>query len=260
MSVYGGDSWAREAQSRKRRIDVLMSEGINKADSHRLANGKYACLVCPNRPVLDTLPMLTTHNQGARHQAAASKLREKEISKQEEIQKRIALSEASSASNDDVKASLYCSAPLTSPLLQKTRKSTADALANRNCALGETTVLDAGNNHNFDPKSKYKPFFESLHAKNAKMAVEKIETTTQHLHTRPDRTANVSAFMQSNITASSCSISQHQLDLQKQREKELKLREAGWRRDGQGSWFREENVEFDSDEEDPNICLGISGS
>lgn len=42
---------------------------------------------------------------------------------------------------------------------------------------------------------------------------------------------------------------------QERRERELKFTSAGWKRDGHGKWFKDENVEFDSDEEDPNLCL-----
>lgn len=59
MSVYGGDSWGREAQYRKRRVDDLLIEGINASAYKKLPNGKFSCLVCPQKPVLDTPLMLS---------------------------------------------------------------------------------------------------------------------------------------------------------------------------------------------------------
>lgn len=59
MSVYGGDSWAREAQYRKRRVDDLAVEGIESSSYRKLSSGKYACLICPHNPVLDTPLMLS---------------------------------------------------------------------------------------------------------------------------------------------------------------------------------------------------------
>ncbi|CAD6265161.1 unnamed protein product [Miscanthus lutarioriparius] len=65
MSVFGGDSWARDAQQRKRRLDDLLlpttaSSSPSTPDSFRkLPNGKLACLICPHRPVLDTPLMLS---------------------------------------------------------------------------------------------------------------------------------------------------------------------------------------------------------
>lgn len=244
-----------EMDRRKRRIDLLLSERLDEAHSQRLANGKYACLICPSRPVVDTLPMLTMHNQGARHQAAALKLKEKEISKQEEIQKRIALYEPSVTSIDTINVPVHCTSSFTSPLLAKTRKSSADVLANSMNASGNISM----------PKSdqpficKKKPFFASLYAKNVKTADQKTDSPVQHLQVRTDENSNATVNLQSNSKAVSGTVNEQQLDFQKQKQKELKFREAGWRRDGQGSWFREENVEFDSDEDDPNFSLGTNG-
>lgn len=58
MSVFGGDSWAREAQYRKRRVDDLIVEGIDASSSKKLPSGKFVCLLCSHRPVLDTPLML----------------------------------------------------------------------------------------------------------------------------------------------------------------------------------------------------------
>lgn len=59
MSVFGGDSWAREAQYRKRRVDDLVVQGFDGSSYMKLSNGKYACLVCPHNPVLDSSLMLS---------------------------------------------------------------------------------------------------------------------------------------------------------------------------------------------------------
>jgi len=65
MSVFGGDNWARDAQQRKRRLDDLMlpapasSSPSTPESFRRLPNGKLACLVFPNRPVLDSPLMLS---------------------------------------------------------------------------------------------------------------------------------------------------------------------------------------------------------
>ena len=69
MSVFGGDSWARDAQQRKRRLDDLMlpapasSSPSTPESFRRLPNGKLACLVCPHRPVLDSPLMLSVSQQ-----------------------------------------------------------------------------------------------------------------------------------------------------------------------------------------------------
>ncbi|GLJ48603.1 hypothetical protein SUGI_1025540 [Cryptomeria japonica] len=251
MSVYGGDSWAPEAYCRKRRIDLLLSNQLDESHSHKLPNGKYVCLVCSNRPVLDTVSMLTMHNQGARHQAAASKLKEKEVSKQEEITKRIALSETSTTYNntlDNYSGSFKC------PLIEKTRKGAADVLSNGKNASGNTL------NPKFDRTLNYakKPFFESLNVKNVNRCDQKTDSTVCHSEVNKDVNSNMTSFAQINSNVVSNVVHEQKLNIQEQRDRELKFRAAGWRRDGKGGWFREENVEFDSDEEDPNVILQTS--
>ena len=60
MSVFGGDSWGREAQHRKRRLDdLLLEELIDGSSYKKLSNGKYACLVCSHSPILDSPLMLS---------------------------------------------------------------------------------------------------------------------------------------------------------------------------------------------------------
>ncbi|XP_030958852.1 uncharacterized protein LOC115980773 [Quercus lobata] len=58
------------------------------------------------------------------------------------------------------------------------------------------------------------------------------------------------------IQATDKVVVQLHLDFREHRERELKFTAAGWKCDCQGKWFRDENVEFDSDEDDPNVCLG----
>jgi hypothetical protein len=62
MSTYGGDSWVPEAMHRKHQVDQLLAD-VHHLERYsnqwrRLSNGRFACLVCPHRPVLDTFPML----------------------------------------------------------------------------------------------------------------------------------------------------------------------------------------------------------
>ncbi|KAJ4761023.1 Sodium channel modifier 1 [Rhynchospora pubera] len=187
MSVYGGDSWGREAQQRKRRVDDLLSSSSNASSSFKkLSSGKFVCLVCPHNPVLDSSLMLSVHNKGSRHVAAQAKQKENELWRQQELNKRIALSSKTkiqpktTSSNNHVK-----------PLVEQTR----------------TTILEL-------QSTKF-----TLNAKDAA----------------------------SNDSHSSISS-------RERRQKELKFIAAGWKRDCHGKWFRDENVEFDSDEEDPNVC------
>jgi hypothetical protein len=69
MSVFGGDSWGREAQHRKRKVDELLLSAPSVASSSsslspspsfkKLSSGKFVCLVCPHNPVVDSALMLS---------------------------------------------------------------------------------------------------------------------------------------------------------------------------------------------------------
>lgn len=43
-------------------------DNIPKGEATRVRNGKLACLVCPNKPVMDTLQMLAVHRSSKKHQ------------------------------------------------------------------------------------------------------------------------------------------------------------------------------------------------
>ncbi|KAJ8766639.1 hypothetical protein K2173_001159 [Erythroxylum novogranatense] len=211
MSVFGGDSWAREAQHRKRRVE------------EKLSNGKFTCLVCPHNPVLDSLIMLNMHRKGSRHLAAESRLKERELSRQNEISKRLALSDPPGGSNNSGNSSKRVQLP-SKPLIDHTRKAASEALCKK-------LPQESSESQKFDAKSS------QVHVKNAAIIPRVIRSypATQ---------------------ASSVSHTPEELDLRARRDRELKFIEAGWKRDCHGRWFKDENVEFDSDEEDPNVCLG----
>ncbi|XP_015874249.3 uncharacterized protein LOC107411215 isoform X3 [Ziziphus jujuba] len=196
MSVFGGDNWAREAQQRKRRVEDVVADGLDASSYKKLSNGKFACLLCSHSPVLDSPLMLSMHCKGSRHRAAESRLKERELARQNEMNKRIALSDSSGG----------------------TAKS-------RTC------------NQKFESGSK--------------PLIEQVLRAASGIFTHRDSPEELkSRDLESNVVA------QQHLDYQERRERELKFTAAGWKRDCYGKWYKDENVEFDSDEEDPNICLG----
>ncbi|XP_047983442.1 sodium channel modifier 1-like [Salvia hispanica] len=209
MSVYGGDSWAREAQHRKRNVDDLMIERIDSSIYKKLSSGKFACLVCPTNPVLDSPTMLSTHVSGSQHQAAELRRKSRELAKQEEVKKRLALSGLVSAKAPAIKQLKSTS----KPLIEQARKAVFDAISG-SVAIPEVmpTVANLG-----------RPFVGD-NGSNADGVVREVQPLNYRLR----------------------------------QERELKFTAAGWIRDCHGRWFKDENVEFDSDEEDPNIVLNES--
>ncbi|KAK8930920.1 hypothetical protein KSP39_PZI016702 [Platanthera zijinensis] len=223
MSVFGGDSWVPEAQHRKRRVDDLMLSS-SSSSYKKLANGKFACLVCPHNPVLDSPLILSMHMKGSRHTAAETKLKGKELSMHEELNKRIALSgDSKKFSNSSVSFSkLLDSTMQTKPLIAKTRQAILEAQCHW---INEHNVKDfSTRSQQFQPTSSVVP-------------------------------ANYNESISERIAVADSTVSNWNTEIQKKLEKELQFTAAGWKRDGHGKWYRDKNVEFDSDEEDPNFCF-----
>ncbi|WOL08772.1 sodium channel modifier 1 [Canna indica] len=246
MSTFGGDSWAREAQNRKRRVDDLMLSTSSSGDASspsfkKLSSGKYACLVCSHNPILDTPLMLSIHNKGSRHIAAQSRVREKELVKQDELHKRTALSadacslSSSSSSTLQAKHSGHHDKPLT----QKTVK----------------VILEAQSNvENPDVAS-------TIHNSKTRSALCDPKFIPTNVIREPSGNVSLQSSMSNEKkllmagTADQKMLVDWHSELRKRQEKELKFTAAGWKRDCHGKWYKDENVEFDSDEEDPNITL-----
>ncbi|KAK4345379.1 hypothetical protein RND71_035555 [Anisodus tanguticus] len=220
MSVFGGDSWAREAQCRKRRVDELMVDNIDSSAYKKLSTGKFACLVCPHRPVLDNSLMLSVHVKGSSHRAAESRLRERELGRQDEINKRIALSECGTATSRTLRSSQLCKSA-SKPLIERTRKAASDIL-HQNLKPSTASEVD-------------------------EIKCNKGDTTSGLENKRNSQCVQIGVATNQSIMPQA-----YNWEL---RERELKFTSAGWKRDGHGRWFKDENVEFDSDEEDPNLCL-----
>ncbi|KAL1534685.1 sodium channel modifier 1-like [Salvia divinorum] len=221
MSVYGGDSWAREAQHRKRKVDDLMIEGVDSSIYKKLSSGNFACLVCPTNPVLDSPTMLSTHVSGSRHQAAELRRKNRDLAKQEEVKKRLALSDCVTAKAPANTAAKQLKST-SEPLIEQARKAVLDVISGK-VALPEVkpTAANLGRPCVGDNGSNAEPV--GVEAK-LKGVVREVQPLNYRLH----------------------------------QERELKFTAAGWKRDCHGRWFKDENVEFDSDEEDPNIVLNES--
>ena len=62
-----GDDWSQLNVLKKRRVGDLRASYIPEDEALMLRDGRFACAICPHRPVLDTLAMLTAHRAGKKH-------------------------------------------------------------------------------------------------------------------------------------------------------------------------------------------------
>lgn len=228
MSVFGGDSWGREAQQRKRRVDDLLLSSSSSSLYKKLSNGKYSCVVCPHNPMLDSPLAFSLHAKGSRHIAAASRIKEREMSIKEEVNKRIALSPDSTASSGIIGSSKESKAK-NQPLIEQTRKA----------------ILEAQCKRFWNQSSKQFSYSETANAASISDTKVELEGTF-----KMKESGSVVINKDSNKL-----LLEWNETLRVRREKELKFISAGWKRDGFGKWYKDDNVEFDSDEEDPNDCL-----
>ncbi|KAI3992026.1 hypothetical protein MKX01_014917 [Papaver californicum] len=234
MSVFGGHSWGREAQYRKRRVDDLLVVLSDSYHFKKLPGRKYACLVCPNTPIFNTSLILTMHNKGSAHVAAVSRLKEKELNQQEEISKRIALSDDSTGKMYSSSSNQKKEFTRKNPLIEWTRKVTSEALKIQKP----------------EQNSRSEQQYE---AKSSKMYIPSSSISASVSRQKTGASLEDNSGEQNEEVCKM--LAEHQLELAKRRKKELNFTPAGWKRDCHGKWFRDENVEFDSDEEDPNVCL-----
>ncbi|KAM6559098.1 hypothetical protein CsatA_028337 [Cannabis sativa] len=248
MSVFGGDSWGREAQYRKRRVEHLLVDSPQGSSFKKLSNGKFACLICPHSPVLDSPLMFPTHCKGSKHQAAESRLKEREVATTNNVTKkmRIDLEEYPSRAPACFRGIYNHKFKMASgTLLSEPGAVRGFAAPER---LGGEIYTQA--NSVTESKSINQSHHDTKFHGSGSVSQAIVETTSNsHLD------SGVSSFPNADVTCLEV-VEQWCLDYRERKEKELKFAAAGWKRDGHGKWYKDENAEFDSDEEDPNACLG----
>ncbi|XP_031464007.1 sodium channel modifier 1 [Phasianus colchicus] len=62
-----GDDAGQLAVLQRRRVAELLANYIPEDEALLLRSGRYACTVCPHRPVFDTLEVLAVHRAGRKH-------------------------------------------------------------------------------------------------------------------------------------------------------------------------------------------------
>lgn len=232
-----GDDRSQLNVLKKRRVADLLSNYIPEDEAAIMNNGRYTCLVCSYGPVFDTVDMLTVHRKGKRHLEGLKRFYGKKAQLKNEIAKRKHENYVQSEGNSQEVSS-------SAPLLEQTKKLTHHALL------------------------KTVPY-NSCHRKTSTKSEKQPQSsnTESSYNSRPSKVTAVSTastdssrIPQSNPadclkTATAESSSEQSPPMSEQRKRELehylKLKSAGWIQDRSGQWLKDENVEFDSDEEEP---------
>lgn len=217
-----GDDWSQLNVLKKRRVGDLLASYIPEDEALMLRDGRFACAICPHRPVLDTLAMLTAHRAGKKHLSSLQlfygtkqpgKGLEQNPRQQKEGEKEESKAEA--------------------PLLAQTRLITQNALhraphynsCSRRKNRPEASRLSA-------PQAPPPPSAPELQNGMGKESGPVTGTQTQEAEA-------------SSAPAPLSPTRKRALDHY------LHLRSSGWIPDGQGRWVKDANAEFDSDEEEP---------
>ncbi|XP_073341032.1 sodium channel modifier 1 [Pagrus major] len=243
-----GDDKSQLNILKKRRVADLLSNFIPEDEAALMKNGRYTCLVCSYRPVFDTVDMLTVHRKGKRHLEGLKGFYGKKARLKNEITKR---RHENYVQTEDKRQEPSCSAPL----LEQTRKLTHHALLktvpyNSRHRITSTKGQQSIGSDPIDNTS-------SKAASEQEKACQKTEVSNNMSQSCSSgcTAANKGSDSSEDITGSQAAVKQEAEPLTAQRRSELehylKLKSQGWLQDRSGQWVKDENVEFDSDEEEP---------
>ncbi|XP_053485724.1 sodium channel modifier 1 isoform X1 [Ictalurus furcatus] len=237
-----GDDRSQLNVLKKRRVADLLSNYIPEDEATLMKNGRYSCLVCSRRPVFDTVDMLTLHRNGKRHLEGLKWFYGKKAWLQNEIDKR---QHQEYVNEEDDQQETGSSAPL----LTQTRKITHHALLR---STPYNSCHKKASERSEKPTTRLKPDCSSDHSVDHNIiptATTKISTDTTPAHADASQYQNETQMKKKKRKAAET----EPLTEQRRRELEhyLKLKSNGWIQDPSGKWIKDENVEFDSDEEEP---------
>uniref|UniRef100_A0A8C5RCU0 Sodium channel modifier 1 n=1 Tax=Laticauda laticaudata TaxID=8630 RepID=A0A8C5RCU0_LATLA len=251
-----GDDPSQLQVLKKRRVTELLANYIPEEEALLLRDGRYSCTVCFQRPVFDTLDMLTIHRSGKKHLAGLQRFYGKKLSLQNEIQKRHHQAYLEAEANGTQ------AAQGPAPLLAQTRKITQNALLKtvpyNSCCRPKRNEASASTSR---PSASFRaaetPGMPKPSGSDSVDKERQVEeegspsaclSSCEHAAAEP-REKKFARQGKGRMTRKSSEIN----DPKKRRTLEhyLKLKSSGWIQDGSGKWVKDENVEFDTDEEEP---------
>ncbi|XP_034467273.1 sodium channel modifier 1 [Hippoglossus hippoglossus] len=235
-----GDDKSQLNILKKRRVEDLLSHFIPEDEAVLMKNGRYSCTVCSYRPVFDTVDMLTVHRNGKKHLEGLKLFYGKKTRLKNEITKR---RQENSVQAEDAGQEASSSAPL----LEQTRKLTHHALLKtvpyNSCHRTTSTKSEK------EPASISSDVSGNAHSETPSGP----ENTSEASDSAPSRSSSGSTADNKELNPSHDVEASQPITAERRRELEryLKLKSDGWIQDRSGLWVKDEDVEFDSDEEEP---------
>ncbi|XP_075417905.1 sodium channel modifier 1 isoform X2 [Tenrec ecaudatus] len=188
-----------------------------------LRDGRFACAICPHRPVLDTLAMLTAHRAGKKHLSSLQRF----FGKKQPGKGTEQLPRQQNGLRDDTKAE--------APLLAQTRFLTQSALHR------------APHYNSCCRRRKYRSEAPGPSVSTTPLPPPEVELQKEKI----SRESEPEDGPQAKKSATAPAPAPMSPTRRRALDHYLTLRSSGWLPDGQGRWVKDENVEFDSDEEEP---------
>ncbi|NXA57091.1 SCNM1 protein, partial [Nothocercus julius] len=240
-----GDDPGQLGALQKRRVADLLASYIPEEEALLLRSGRYACTVCPHRPVFDTLAVLAVHRAGKKHVAGKwGGLGGGGGRRVGLLRERPALSRGNLSSVPSPQG-------LPAPLLARTRRIAQSALLK---AAPYSSRCRRTGGAALAPGSRAAHFPACSSPGCASVSFFPCELIL--LSALPDTSkAAASRTRVGGKGKASLSPARQPQALSAERsqalERYLQLRSAGWIQDRSGKWVKDENVEFDSDEDEP---------
>ncbi|XP_070807474.1 sodium channel modifier 1 [Pituophis catenifer annectens] len=253
-----GDDPSQLQVLKKRRVAELLAHYIPEDEALLMRDGRYSCTVCFQRPVFDTLDMLTVHRSGKKHLASLQKFYGKKRSLENEIQKRQHQAYLDAEEN----GTQVAQGP--APLLAQIRRITQNALLKTvpysSCCRpkrNEAGASTSGATASFRAvESPWMPKPSGSDSVEEERQVEEEASPSARLsgcrHATAESQKKKSA-RQGKGRRTQKSSEPNDPEKRRTLEHYLKLKSSGWIEDGSGKWVKDENVEFDSDEEEPPV-------
>ncbi|XP_072534862.1 sodium channel modifier 1 [Salminus brasiliensis] len=248
-----GDDQSQLNVLKKRRVADLLSNFIPEDEATLMKNGRYSCLVCSHRPVFDTVDMLSVHRKGKRHLEGLKWFYGKKARLQNEIDKRRHQEYVSNEDDQQVAGS-------SAPLLTQTRKITHHALL-RASPYSSCHKKASERSENITPGCHPPVSDHGVSQSYISTANNQINTEPKPAgETNPNQCLSGKQMNKKKGSKAASVPESEPLTEQRRRELDhyLKLKSAGWLQDPSGKWVKDENVEFDSDEEEPLPLLPSS--